>query len=230
MTHSHFYTSYTAHGFASSLFPGFFRLVYFLKAHLFTSWACNPLFLPLGLNGFSIHSLTLFCPCYWASSFFWASKNDHQHLTPWTYEAFLRFICELKTSLPFLSFLLLFLRGLFRTVDPNLYIFFFSCHEQCCLFEFPSLAVILKSSHRFINFIPYLMADPSNPFVLVLMPLVFKGKSLQTLNTNIFSLSNTNTSFVSLSSLCSPSPTLSSVYSDQPLRRDASERLKLFPP
>ena len=111
-----------------------------------------------------------------------------------------------------------------------IYIFFFSCHEQCCLFEFPSLAVILKSCHCFINFIPYLMADPPNPFVPVLMSLVFKGKSLQTLNTNIFSLSNTNTCFVSLSSLCSPSPTLSSVYSDQPLRRDAGERSKLFPP
>ena len=120
--------------------------------------------------------------------------------------------------------------GFFEQWTPIYIFFFFSCHEQCCLFEFPSLAVILKSSHRFINFIPYLMADPSNPFVPVLMSLVFKGKSLQTLNTNIFSLSNTNTSFVSLSSLCSPSPTLSSVYSDQPLRRDADKRSKLFPP
>ena len=38
------------------------------------------------------------------------------------------------------------------------------------------------------------MANPSHPFMLVLMSLVFKGKSLHTLNTNIFSLSNTNTS------------------------------------
>ena len=121
--------------------------------------------------------------------------------------------------------------GFFEQWTPiYFFFFFFSCHEQCCLFEFPSLAVILKSNHRFINFIPYLMTDPSHPFVPVLMSLVFKGKSLQTLNTNIFSLSNTNTSFVSLSSLCSPSPTLSSVYSDQPLHRDASERSKLFPP
>ena len=124
--------------------------------------------------------------------------------------------------------------GFFRIVDPSLYIyfflFFFSCHEQCCLFEFPSLVVILGRSRHFINFIPYLMADPSHPFVPVLMSLVFKGKSLHTLDANIFSLSNTNTSFVSLSSLCSPSPTLSSVYSDQPLRRDAGERSKFFPP
>ena len=102
--------------------------------------------------------------------------------------------------------------GFFEQWTPiYIYIFFFSCHEQCYLFKFPSLAIILKSSHRFINFIPYLMTDPSHPFVPVLMSLVFKGKSLQTLNTNIFSLSNTNTSFVSLSSLCSPSPTLLSI-------------------
>ena len=79
MAHSHFSTSHTAHGFASSLFPGSFRLIYFLKAHLLVLWAYNPLFLSFGLNGFSIHLLTLFCPCCWASSFNWASKNDHQH-------------------------------------------------------------------------------------------------------------------------------------------------------
>ena len=78
VAHSHFSTSHTAHGFGSSLFPGSFRLVYFLKAHLLILWACNPLFLPFGFNGFSIHLLTFFCPCCWASSFYWASKDDHQ--------------------------------------------------------------------------------------------------------------------------------------------------------
>ena len=68
--HSHFSISHTTHVFATSLSPGFFRPIYFLKAHLFISWACDPLFLPLRLNGFSIHSLTLFCSCYWASSFY----------------------------------------------------------------------------------------------------------------------------------------------------------------
>ena len=64
VAHSHFCISHTTHGFAYSLFPGSFRPVYFLiKAHLFISWACNPLFLPLGFNGFSIYLLTLFCPC-----------------------------------------------------------------------------------------------------------------------------------------------------------------------
>ena len=50
----------------------------FLKAHLFILWAHDPLFLPLGFNGFSIHLLTLFYQCCWASSFYWASQNEHQ--------------------------------------------------------------------------------------------------------------------------------------------------------
>ena len=78
VAHSYFSTSYTAHGFATSFFSGSFRPGCFLKAYLFISWVCDSLFLPLGLNGFSIHLLTLFCPCCWASSFYWASQNDHQ--------------------------------------------------------------------------------------------------------------------------------------------------------
>ena len=38
--------------FAFSLFPDSFKLIYLLKAHLFILGACDPLFLPLGLNGF----------------------------------------------------------------------------------------------------------------------------------------------------------------------------------
>ena len=64
--------------FAFSLFPGSFKPIYFLKAHLFTSWACDPLFLPLGLNEFSIHLPTLFCSCYWASPFHLGFRNGHQ--------------------------------------------------------------------------------------------------------------------------------------------------------
>ena len=41
--------------FAFSLFPGSFKPIYLLKAHLFISWAYDPLFLPLELNGFSIY-------------------------------------------------------------------------------------------------------------------------------------------------------------------------------
>ena len=76
--HSHFSISHTAHGFANSLFSSSFRPICFLKAHLFISWARDPLFLPLGLNGLSIHLLTLFCSCCWVSFFYWASQNDNQ--------------------------------------------------------------------------------------------------------------------------------------------------------
>ena len=80
VAHSHFSTSHTAHEFATSLSSGSFRPICFLKVHLFISWDCDPLFLSLGLNGFSIHLLTLFCLCSWTSSFYWVSENDHQQL------------------------------------------------------------------------------------------------------------------------------------------------------
>ena len=37
-----------------SLFPDSFEPIYFLKAHLLILWTCDPLFLPLGLNGFFV--------------------------------------------------------------------------------------------------------------------------------------------------------------------------------
>ena len=49
--------------FAFSFFSGSFKLIYLLKTHLFISWACDPLFLPLGLNGFSIYLPNLFSIC-----------------------------------------------------------------------------------------------------------------------------------------------------------------------
>ena len=72
-----FYITYCPWVWYFSLSPGSFRLICFLKAHLFILWAYDPLFLPLGLNGFSIHLLTLFYPCCWVSSFYWASQNEH---------------------------------------------------------------------------------------------------------------------------------------------------------
>ena len=67
-----FYITYCP-WFATSLSPGSFRPICFLNAHLFILMAHDPLFLPLEFNGFSIHLLILFCPCCWASSFYWAS-------------------------------------------------------------------------------------------------------------------------------------------------------------
>ena len=65
--------------FAFSLFPGPFKPIYLLKAHLFISWAYDPLFLPLGFNGFSIYLPTLFCLCYWASPSHLGFQNGSQH-------------------------------------------------------------------------------------------------------------------------------------------------------
>ena len=63
MTYSHFSLSYVAHGYAISFFSGFFKPIYLFKAHLFILWACDPLFLLLGPNGFAICLPTLYCPC-----------------------------------------------------------------------------------------------------------------------------------------------------------------------
>ena len=122
-----------------------------------------------------------------------------------------------KTSLPFLSFHLLFLCGLFKQWSPPYtYIYIYLCREQCCLFEFPSLAVILKHSHRFINFIPFLMAGSSPPFVPALMTWVFKRESLCNPNTNSFFLSKTLFLFSLSSPLPLPLPqTPPSVFFDQ---------------
>ena len=76
--------------------------------------------------------------------------------------------------------------GFFEQWTPSYIHFFFSCREQCCPFEFPSLTVILKHSHRFINFIPLLMADPLPSFVPALMTWAFKKESLCISNTNSF--------------------------------------------
>ena len=64
--------------FAFSLFPGSFKPIYLFKTHLFISWACDPLFLLLGLNGFSICLPTPFCSCCWASSSHLGFQNGPQ--------------------------------------------------------------------------------------------------------------------------------------------------------
>ena len=69
VAHSHFSISYTAHEYVISLFQGFFKPIYLLKAHLFISWACDPLFLPLGPNGFTTCLPTLCCPYCWTFFF-----------------------------------------------------------------------------------------------------------------------------------------------------------------
>ena len=120
-------------------------------------------------------------------------------------------------------FLFSFPSRVFLNSGPLIFIIiFFFCHEQCCLFAFPSLVVILKHSISFINSIPYLIVDPSHPFITVLMMLVLKRDSLDIPNTNTFSFS--------LSSLCLFSQILSPIYSNQPLHQDADKKPRFFPP
>ena len=69
VTLSYFSTSYIAHGYAISLFPGFFKPTCLFKAHLFILWAYDPLFLPLGPNDFAIYLPILCCLCRWAFFF-----------------------------------------------------------------------------------------------------------------------------------------------------------------
>ena len=67
--------------FAFSLFPGSFKSIYLFKTHLFVSWACDPLFLPLGLNEFSIRLPTPFCPCCCLlPSFYLGFQNGHKQV------------------------------------------------------------------------------------------------------------------------------------------------------
>ena len=146
-----------------------------------------------------------------------------------------------------LSFFFSFV-GFFEQWTPTyiyiyIYIFFFFFFEQCCLFEFPNLAIILKCSHAsLISFLTWWLTHCLLSLRFLMMP-VFKGDSPHLPTT--FSLSNTNTSSILLSSPCflfqapssvpfsSPCSLFqapSSIYSDQPLHHDASENSKLFPP
>ena len=69
VTHSYFSISYTAYRYAISLFPGFLKPICLFKAHSFTSWAYNLLFLPLRPNGFATSLPVLCCPYCWAFFF-----------------------------------------------------------------------------------------------------------------------------------------------------------------
>ena len=69
VAHSHFFISYTTHGYAISFFLGFFKPIYLLKTHLFISWAGDSLFLPFGPNDFTTCLPALCCHCGWAFFF-----------------------------------------------------------------------------------------------------------------------------------------------------------------
>ena len=88
VAYSHFFSHHTLPMgllLTISLFSGSFEPTCFLKAHLLISWTCDPLFLPLGLNGFCSLSLrTSFRSMLlgWASSllfgFLKKTLNNHR--------------------------------------------------------------------------------------------------------------------------------------------------------
>ena len=85
--HSYFFSYHTLPMsllFAISLFSGSFEPICFLKAHLLISWTCDPLFLPLGLNGFcSLSFADFFSVCVIGLGFLpfiRVSQKDPQHL------------------------------------------------------------------------------------------------------------------------------------------------------
>ena len=68
----------------TSLFSGSFKHICFLKTHLLISWTCDPLFLPLGLNGFLF---SVFCQLLCVAglgflSYIWVSKKKKKKKDP----------------------------------------------------------------------------------------------------------------------------------------------------
>ena len=63
-----------------------------------------------------------------------------------------------------------FFCGFFKRWTSHCFLFF---HEQAYLFEFSSLAVILKCNLRFTNAMLFLMADPLPPSTSILFVLAF---------------------------------------------------------
>ena len=116
----------------------------------------------LGLTGFfAFYLVNSLWPSSLGSFVCWASTNGPQHLAPWTYETFLRFICEWKGASAILSsfFFFSFFLGLF---------FFLSCgpfliHTYIPLpavnrvvsSNFPVWQLFSKQNRRFINSIPF---------------------------------------------------------------------------
>ena len=134
--------------FLASLSPLAFSRPMYIFVGAVTHYSCR-----LGLMGFfAIYPVNSLWPSSLGSSVCWASINGPQHLAPWTYETFLRFICEWKGASALLS------SSFFFSFFAGLFFFFLSCGpllihtyillpaaNRDCLFEFPSLAVIFKT-------------------------------------------------------------------------------------
>ena len=143
--------------FLASLSPLAFSRPMYTFVGLVTCYSCR-----LGpMVFFTIYTVNSLWPSSLGFSIHWAFTNDSQHLAPWTYETFLRFICEWKdASAPFSSSLFFSFFAVF--------FFFLSCgpiliHTHILLpaanrvvsSNFPVWQLFSKQSRRFINSIPF---------------------------------------------------------------------------
>ena len=114
----------------------------------------------LGLMGFfAIYPINSLWPSSLGSSVCWTSTNGRQHLAPWTYETFLRFICEWKGASALLSsfFFFSFFAVFFLSCGPLLihsYILLPTANRVISS-NFPVWQLFSKQSRRFINSIPF---------------------------------------------------------------------------
>ena len=142
----HYFGSAMAHSRFSTYCPWvcFFSLSKPIQARLLPQGPLYELvshsFLPLGLNGFFLLA-NFGLPVLLGFFSYWACQNKPQHLAPCGLYANKRLFC------PLLSFSSSFPLRAFSNSGPQLMcVYFLSRHEQCFLFEFPSLVVILKCS------------------------------------------------------------------------------------
>ena len=147
---------------AISFFPGFFEPVCLFKAHVYIVGLMAHYSCRLGLMVyFTIYTVNSLWPSSLGLSFHWASTNGPQHLGPWTYEMFLRFIYEWKdafapfSSSLFFSFFAIFF--FFLSYGPLLihtYILLPAANRVVSS-NFPFWQLFSKQSRRFINSIPF---------------------------------------------------------------------------
>ena len=142
--------------FLASLSPlAFSRPIYIFVGPV-THCSCR-----LGLMGyFAIYPVNSLWPSSLGSSVCWASTNGPQHLAPWTYETFLRFICEWKGASALLSssFFFSFFAGLFFLSCGPLLIHTYillPAANRVVSSNFPVWQLFSKQSRRFINSIPF---------------------------------------------------------------------------
>ena len=142
--------------FLASLSPLAFSRPMYTFVGPVTHYSCR-----LGLMGFLLFILSIPCgPHYWAFLSAGLPQNGPQHLALWTYETFLRFICEWKgtsallSSSFFFSFFAVFFLLSCGPLLINTYILLPTANRVISS-NFPVWQLFSKQSRRFINSIPF---------------------------------------------------------------------------